>query len=51
MTGGSILIIGSATGVTVMGMEKIPFMYYLKRFTLVALAGYIAGALTYILLF
>lgn len=51
VTGGSILIIGSATGVTVMGMEKIPFMYYFKRFTLVALAGYVAGALTYVLLF
>lgn len=51
VTGGSILIIGSATGVTVMGMEKISFMYYLKRFTLIALAGYAAGALTYILLF
>lgn len=51
VTGGSILIIGSATGVTVMGMEKIPFMYYFKRFTLVALAGYVAGGLTYVLLF
>lgn len=51
VTGGSLLIIGSATGVTVMGMEKIPFMYYFKRFTLVALAGYAAGALTYMLLF
>lgn len=51
VTGGSILIIGSATGVTVMGMEKIPFMYYTKRFTLVALSGYVSGALTYYLLF
>lgn len=50
VTGGSLLIIGSATGVTVMGMEKIPFVYYLKRFSLVALAGYVAGALTYILI-
>lgn len=50
VTGGSILIIGSATGVTVMGMEKISFMYYLKRFSLIALAGYIAGAGTYLLL-
>lgn len=51
VTGGSILIIGSATGVTVMGMEKISFMYYLKRFTLIALAGYVAGALTYLAMF
>ncbi|MEG1793722.1 MAG: sodium:proton antiporter NhaD [Rikenellaceae bacterium] len=50
VTGGSILIIGSATGVTVMGMEKISFMYYFKRFTLIALAGYVAGAGTYMLL-
>lgn len=51
VTGGSLLIIGSATGVTVMGMEKISFMYYFKRFSLIALAGYAAGALTYLLLF
>lgn len=50
VTGGSLLIIGSATGVTVMGMEKVPFIYYLKRFSLVALAGYVAGALTYLLI-
>lgn len=51
VTGGSLLIIGSATGVTVMGMEKIPFMYYLKRFSLIAVAGYVAGAATYLLMF
>ncbi|MDH6305871.1 Na+/H+ antiporter NhaD/arsenite permease-like protein [Parabacteroides sp. PF5-5] len=51
VTGGSILIIGSATGVTVMGMEKIDFMYYTKRFTILALAGYICGAGAYMLLF
>jgi Na+/H+ antiporter NhaD/arsenite permease-like protein len=45
VTGGSILIIGSATGVTVMGIEKIDFMYYFKRFTGLALAGYVCGAL------
>ena len=50
VTGGSLLIIGSATGVTVMGMEKISFMYYLKRFSLLALAGYLAGAGVYLLL-
>lgn len=51
VTGGSILIIGSATGVTVMGLEKIDFMYYTKRFTLLALIGYICGAGVYMLLF
>lgn len=44
VTGGSILIIGSATGVTVMGLEKVSFGYYLKRFTPLALLGYVAGA-------
>lgn len=48
VTGGSLLIIGSATGVAVMGMEKISFGYYLKRFSLLATLGYIAGALTYV---
>ena len=47
VTGGSLLIIGSATGVTVMGLEKISFGYYLKRFSLLALAGYIVGAIVY----
>lgn len=51
VTGGSILIIGSATGVTVMGLEKISFMYYTKRFTLLALLGYVSGAGLYMLLF
>lgn len=41
--GGSILIIGSAAGVAVMGMEKIDFIWYLKRISLLALAGYLAG--------
>lgn len=50
VTGGSLLIIGSATGVTVMGMEKISFMYYFKRFSLIALAGYVAGAGVYLLM-
>ncbi len=50
VTGGSILIIGSATGVTVMGMEGVSFMYYLKRFSLLALAGYIAGAACFLVL-
>ncbi|HSQ95554.1 MAG TPA: sodium:proton antiporter NhaD [Croceibacterium sp.] len=47
-TGGSILIIGSAAGVAAMGAEKIDFIWYLQRFALLALAGYIAGALVYI---
>ena len=51
VTGGSILIIGSATGVTVMGLEKIDFMYYTKRFSILALIGYICGAAVYMLLF
>jgi Na+/H+ antiporter NhaD/arsenite permease-like protein len=42
-TGGSVLIIGSAAGVAVMGMEKIDFIWYFKRITLLALAGYLAG--------
>ncbi len=50
VTGGSILIIGSASGVTVMGIEKIPFSYYLKRFSLLALLGYGAGAGIYLLI-
>ena len=49
--GGSILIIGSAAGVTVMGMEKISFGYYLKRFTPIVLLGFAAGVLVYFLLF
>ena len=48
-TGGSILIIGSAAGVAVMGMEKIDFLWYAKRIGFLALLGYFAGAATYIL--
>lgn len=47
-TGGSILIIGSAAGVAVMGMEKIKFMWYLKKISLIALLGYLSGALAYL---
>lgn len=50
VAGGSILIIGSAAGVTVMGLEKISFGYYFKRFTPLALLGYCAGAAVYLLL-
>ena len=49
VTGGSLLIIGSAAGVTVMGMEKIPFGYYLKRFSPLALFGFVAGVIVYML--
>lgn len=49
-TGGSLLIIGSAAGVAVMGMEKIDFIWYLKKITLLAFAGYLAGAVVFILM-
>ena len=49
-TGGSLLIIGSAAGVAVMGMEKIDFVWYLKHITPYALLGYLAGAGVYILM-
>ena len=47
-TGGSCLIIGSAAGVAAMGMEKIDFIWYLKKISLLALLGYLAGVATYI---
>lgn len=50
-TGGSTLIIGSAAGVAAMGMEHIPFGWYLKQIAWKALAGYTAGAIVYILFF
>ena len=45
--GGSMLIIGSAAGVVVMGLEKITFIWYMKRISLVAFAGYLAGIVVY----
>ena len=45
--GGSMLIIGSAAGVVVMGLEKITFGWYLKNFTWVAAIGYVSGILAY----
>ena len=51
VTGGSILIIGSASGVTAMGLEKISFGYYLKRFTPSILIGFLLGAGVYSLMF
>ena len=45
--GGSMLIIGSAAGVVVMGLEKISFGWYLKKFTWIAFVGYISGIVVY----
>jgi Na+/H+ antiporter NhaD/arsenite permease-like protein len=49
-TGGSILVIGSAAGVAAMGMEKIDFIWYLKKISLLAAMGYFSGAIVYLLL-
>jgi Na+/H+ antiporter NhaD/arsenite permease-like protein len=49
-TGGSILIIGSAAGVAVMGMEKINFFWYLKKIGWLAALGYFSGAVVYMLM-
>jgi Na+/H+ antiporter NhaD/arsenite permease-like protein len=48
-TGGSVLIIGSAAGIAAMGMEKINFVWYLKKISILALLGYFSGAIAYIL--
>ena len=45
--GGSMLIIGSAAGVVVMGLEKITFGWYMKHITWIAFVGYMAGILSY----
>jgi Na+/H+ antiporter NhaD/arsenite permease-like protein len=50
-TGGSLLVIGSAAGVAVMGMEKVDFIWYLKKMSFLALIGYIGGAITYLVMF
>lgn len=47
--GGSMLIIGSAAGVVVMGLERINFIWYLKNISLLAMLGYLAGAGVYII--
>ncbi len=47
--GGSMLIIGSAAGVVVMGLEKITFAWYLKHFTIIAASGYVAGIVVFAL--
>lgn len=49
--GGSLLIIGSAAGVVAMGMTRISFGWYMKNITWRAFLGYIAGMVTYMLLF
>ncbi|MGZ5189907.1 MAG: sodium:proton antiporter NhaD [Flavisolibacter sp.] len=49
-TGGSALIIGSAAGVAVMGIARVDFFWYLKNISWIAVAGYLAGALYYILI-
>ncbi len=49
-TGGSLLIIGSSAGVALMGMEKIDFFTYMKKVTIPALVGYIAGMGIYVML-
>lgn len=49
-TGGSVLIIGSAAGVAVMGIQKVEFFWYLKRISWLALIGYFAGAGTFLLM-
>ena len=50
-TGGSILIIGSAAGVATMGMEKIDFIWYMKRVSLIAALGYFAGCGAYLVIY
>lgn len=49
-TGGSILIIGSAAGIAAMGMEKLDFFWYIRKISWLALAGYFAGAMVYIVI-
>lgn len=48
-TGGSMLIIGSAAGVAIMGMERITFMWFFKKITFLAFMGYVAGAVVYLI--
>lgn len=49
-TGGSMLIIGSAAGIAIMEKEKMTFLWYLKKITPLAIAGYVAGIVTYLIL-
>jgi Na+/H+ antiporter NhaD/arsenite permease-like protein len=50
-TGGSMLVIGSAAGVAAMGMEKIEFIWYLKKISLLAAMGYLGGAAVYLIMY
>lgn len=50
-TGGSMLIIGSAAGVAAMGMERIDFIWYLKKVAWLAALGFIAGAITFLVMY
>ena len=50
-TGGSMLIIGSAAGVAAMGMERIDFIWYFKKVAWLALVGFLAGAVVFLMLF
>ena len=50
-TGGSMLIIGSAAGVAAMGMERIDFIWYLKKITWLAAIGFVAGAVAFLVLY
>ncbi|WP_430411915.1 sodium:proton antiporter NhaD [Kordia sp.] len=49
-TGGSMLIIGSAAGVVAMGMEKIDFFWYLKKISWLALAGFLVGSISFMIM-
>lgn len=49
-TGGSALIIGSAAGVAAMGLERIDFIWYMKKISWLAIIGYLAGAAVFILM-
>jgi NhaD family Na+/H+ antiporter len=49
-TGGSILVIGSAAGVAFMGLEKVDFLWYLKKVSLAVMSGYFVGIALYLLL-
>lgn len=49
-TGGSILLIGSAAGVALMGLEKVDFIWYTKKITLTVLTGYLAGMALYLVI-
>ena len=49
-TGGSMLIIGSAAGVAVMGMERIDFIWYLRKIAWLAAIGFVAGAVVFLFL-